>query len=73
MRAEQFLKRDLNFKKMRAKIKRIRLKSIETTNKYIFAENRIYSVGDLILVYNSRFIIDRITDRKFTFRWLRPY
>ena len=73
MRAEQFLRRDLDFKKMRARIKRIWLKSVETASKYIFAENRIYGVGDLILVYNSRFIIDRIADRKFTFKWLRPY
>ena len=59
MRAEQFLKRDLDFKEMRARIKRIRLEFIKIINKYISAEDRIYSVGDFILIYNSRFAVDR--------------
>ena len=53
---------------MRARIKRIQLKSVEATNKYISAENRIYGIDNLILVYNSRFIVDRIADRKLAFR-----
>ena len=73
MRAEQFLKQDLDFKKMRARIKRIRLEFIKAANKYISAKNRIYSVGDFILIYNFRFIIDRTADRKLIFRWLEPY
>ena len=73
MRAEQLLKRDLDFKEVRARIKRIRLESAEAANKYISAENRVYSVSDFILVYNSRFIIDRTADRKFIFKWLGLY
>ena len=68
MRAEQLLKRDLDFKKMRARIKRIRLEFIETINKYISAENRVYSVSDLILIYNSRFTVDRTANRKLAFK-----
>ena len=68
MRAEQFLKRDLDFEEVRARVKRIRLESVEAASEYISAENRVYSVGDLILVYNSRFIVDRIADRKLIFR-----
>ena len=73
MRAEQFLRQNLDFKEMRARIKRIRLESAEAVSKYTSAENRIYGVGDFILIYNSRFIIDRTINRKFTFRWLGPY
>ena len=68
MRAEQFLKRDLDFEEMRARIKRIRLKFIETANKYASAEDQIYSVGGFILIYNSRFIIDRTANQKLIFR-----
>ena len=68
MRAEQFLKRKLDFKKIRARVKRIRLESAKIINKYISAENRIYSVSDFILIYNSRFIVDRTADQKFIFK-----
>ena len=53
---------------MRARVKRIRLEFIEAASKYISAEDRVYSVGDLVLIYNSRFIVDRTADRKLIFR-----
>ena len=68
MRAEQLLKRDLDLKEVRARVKRIRLESAEAASEYISAEDRVYGVGDLILVYNSRFAVDRTADRKLAFR-----
>ena len=47
---------------MRARIKCIRLESVEAVSEYISAKNRVYSVGGLILVYNFYFAVDRTID-----------
>ena len=73
MRAEQLLRRDLDLEEVRARVKRIRLESAEAASEYASAEDRVYGVGDLVLVYNSRFAVDRTADRKLAFRWLGPY
>ena len=49
-----------------------RRQSAADITDYTSAEDRTYVVGDLVLVYNTRFSADGTANRKLAFRWLGP-
>jgi hypothetical protein len=73
MRAKQMMRRDIDLEEATSRLLRIRLESKEAWDEDNNAEDRMYKVGDMVLVYNSRYEGDYTATRKMAFWWLGPY
>ena len=72
-RAIQFAQRDLDLEEAAARLQRKRELAKEYWDEAHSATARNYEVGDVVVVYNSRFDTDYSLKSKLAFWWLGPY
>ena len=72
-RAIQLAQRDLDLEEAASRLQRKRELAKEYWDEAHSATARDYEVGDIVVVYNSRFESDFSLKRKLAFWWLGPY
>jgi hypothetical protein len=73
IRAEQLNRRDIDLEEAAARLRRSREEYADYAEDAQRATDRVYGVGDLVLLFNSRYENDYSKSRKLAFWWLGPY
>ncbi len=71
--AKQLLHHDMNLEETATWIQWTRQSNKEHMNSARHAVNQDYKVGDMVLLYNSRYKDNNTAAQKLEFWWLRPY